>query len=236
MSTEDIVLAVQQGSLPLPIAEKYLKLYVADIDWLSHISTLWKNSSFKFKDDNLAKDHVKKAIACTILLPAVEKTQIPDPPSNLLFWSQTWQQFNEHDWFAMLLGVFQEDINITSSRNQLLKIGIIDPIDVNPMSRQAFNWIYEKVESDIKSHGINTVPDDIKNKIINLVRTYGGAIICNIFLKHKLNIDKVLNWRSGYFFEKQIYKVYSIDQMMKIKSTELTKTNSKYIKKIGAQQ
>jgi hypothetical protein len=36
-----------------------------------------------------------------------------------------------------------------------------------------------------------------------------------------MNIEKVLNWRSGYFIEKEIYKVYSLEQILKIKKAEL---------------
>ena len=53
-----------------------------------------------------------------------------------------------------------------------------------------------------------------------------------VFVNHKTNIDKVFNWRSGYFFEKQIHKVYSVDEIKKIKLAELNKTNNKYIKTI----
>jgi hypothetical protein len=45
-------------------------------------------------------------------------------------------------------------------------------------------------------------------------------------------VDKVFNWRSGYFFEKQIHKVYSVEQIKKIKLAELAKTSNKYIKTI----
>ena len=53
-----------------------------------------------------------------------------------------------------------------------------------------------------------------------------------MFVKHKSNVNKVFNWRSGYFFEKEIHKVYKIDEILKIKSTELQKLNQKYVKKI----
>lgn len=231
---QDIIEAVKNGSLSVPLAEKYLRLYVADIDWSVHIANLWKNFSSKLKDEQLAKEQMKKSIACTILLPFVEKTQIPDPPQNLLFWSSTWKQFNEHQWLDLLIEIFKEDINISINRNKLIQLGVVDPVDISPITRQAYNWIYEKVESSIKLSPEFVISVDVKDKITNLVRAYGGAVICNVFINHKLNVDKVLNWRSGYFFEKQIYKVYSIDQMIKIKTAELNKTNSKYIKKVGA--
>jgi hypothetical protein len=67
------------------LADKYLNLYIADIDWKPHISQLWSNALKKFRNETVAKDHVKKAIACATILPLVEKTIIPDPPSNLTF-------------------------------------------------------------------------------------------------------------------------------------------------------
>jgi len=73
---------------------------------------------------------------------------------------------------------------------------------------------------------------ELEIKFFNLVKAYGGAIICNMFVKHKSNVNKVFNWRSGYFFEKEIHKVYKIDEIIKIKSTELQKLNQKYVKKI----
>lgn len=230
MSLQDISTAIKEKTLPVSIAQKYLKLYIADIDWEPYIANLWKNACNKFSTD-LAKEYVKKAIACATILPLIEKTPIPDPPSNLLFWCTGWRQFNEQDWFTMLLEVMQEDLIITENRNKIIKIGIIDPIDVSPITRQAYNWLYEKVSDEFNGK----CSDELNEKIINLVRAYGGAVICNMFIKHKVNIDKVLNWRSGYFFEKQIYKVYNIDQIIKIKTAELNKTNKKYIRKIGAE-
>lgn len=229
MTTQDVRKAIEERSLPISVAEKYLKLYVADISWQEHIATLWKNAS-KNKSEDLAKEHVKKAVSCAVLLPYVEKTPIPDPPSNLLFWCTGWQQFNTVDWFTTFLDILKEDLIIVEKRNELIKLGVIDRIDVTPITRQAFNWLYEKA---VDSAGLSEANQkDIKVKFTNLVKAYGGATICNIFVNHKSNIAKVLNWRSGYFFEKEIHKVYSLDQIKKIKSTEISKINKNYIKKI----
>jgi site-specific DNA recombinase len=127
--------------------------------------------------------------------------------------------------------ILKEDLDISIKRNEIIKFGVIDPIDVSPITRQAYNWIYEKVSEEEFQDKESF--EAVKEKIKNLVRAYGGAVICNVFLKHKKNIDDVLNWRSGYFLEKQIHKVYSMDQIVKIKKAELSKTNSKYIKKVG---
>ncbi len=232
MSIEDIKKAVADKSLPMEVAEKYLKLYVADIEWQQHITRLWNNSLNKLKDIDHTKQHLKNAIACTTILPLVEKTPIPDPPQNLLFWCPGWHQFKEQDWFESLIEIMREDIIISENRNKIIKIGVIDPIDVSPVTRQAYNWLYDKVLATENIDSLNK--KDLELKLANLVRAYGGSVICSMFMNYKLNVDKVLNWRSGYFFEKQIYKVYNIDQILKIKTTELNKTNQKYIKKIGA--
>ena len=71
--------------------------------------------------------------------------------------------------------------------------------------------------------------DHVTKKLKNLVSIYGGAVISSIFVSHKNAIEKVTNWRSGYFFEKEIYKIYSLDKIMKIKNMEFTKTNTNYI-------
>lgn len=233
MSLEDVKTAIEQSSLPLSVAEKYLKLYVADIDWVPHIGMMWDNSMKKLRNEDLAREHVKKAVACATILPLIEKTPIPENPHQLLFWCTGWRQFNEHDWFSLFLDILKEDVDIANKRNTILQLGVIDPIDVPPMTRQAYNWLYEKAISEVLNPS-DKLLTDVKVKFSNLVKAYGGAVICNMFVTHKLNVDKVLNWRSGYFFEKQIHKVYSLDQIMKIKSAELVKTNDKYIKQIGA--
>lgn len=230
MDVKEINSLAEDGIMSIGVADKYLKLYVADIDWQPHIASLWNNALKKFGNDDVAKDHVKKAVACATILPLVEKTQIPDPPSNLLFWCTGWKQFNENDWFAMLVEIVKEDLEIQKKRNKVVRLGVIDPIDVSPITRQAFNWLYEKVIED------KTVDEeslqDIRKKMANLVRAYGGAAICNVFMKYKMNVDKIMNWRSGYFFEREMHKIYSLDKLVKIKKEEISKTNSNYVKNI----
>lgn len=230
-NSNGVASVIEDRSLPVEVADKYLKLYVANIDWAPHIGTLWSNALKKYGNETVAKDHVKKAIACATILPLVEKTSIPNPPSNLLFWCTGWKQFNEQDWFDLFISILKEDLVISEKRNKILNLGVIDPIDVSPLTRQAFNWMYEKLqEEDINEE----LKSSAKDKMANIVRAYGGAVICNIFTKYSKYVDDVMNWRSGYFFEKQIHKVYTLDQIKKIKIAEINKINSKYIKKVGA--
>lgn len=230
MAIDDLEKMITEDTLSVELADMYLKIYVADIDWKPHISKLWSNTSNKIANADDAKAHMKKAIASTTLVSCYDKSIIPDPPENLLFWLPTWRQFNEKDWIALYKKVISEDIQIRKNRKKMLAIGIIDPIDYVPMTRQAFNWIYTKAE---ESNTINSSnKEDLIKKFQNLIRIYGGATICNLFLKHENNVSKVINWRSGYFIEREIYKAYTLDQLLKIKQLEISKIDSKYVKKI----
>lgn len=224
MSTQEIAQCIKDNSLSLDVADRYLKIYIADIDWKVHISSLWRNALNKLKSDDLAKEYVKKTISCATLLPVMENTPIPDPPSNLLFWCTAWNQFDKYEWFNMFVDILTQDLHIIDKRNQLINGGVLNRIDTSPMTRQAFNWLYEKHSST------EAETSSSKEKFTNIVRVYGGAVVCNMFVNHKLNVEKVFNWRTGYFFEKEIHKVYSLDQIEKIKRAEFNKINSKYIK------
>jgi hypothetical protein len=100
-------------------------------------------------------------------------------------------------------------------------------VEYVPMTRQALNWLMERVED-------SPAKEATKTKMQNLVFAYGGATICNIFLKpeYQTKINKIPNWRTGYFFERLIYEVYKPEQMLRIKEHELNKVDSKLVKKI----
>ena len=200
MSIQQVKDVIETKNLSVTVAEKYLRLYVANIEWSEHIASLWKNALNKNKDEIEAKNYMKNAISCATLLPYLEKTPIPEQAKNLLFWCTGWKQFSQHDWFSIYLDTLKEDVKIANDRNKIISVGIIDPIDISPITRQAFNWLYSKAEDKENMSDINI--SELKGKFTNLVKAYGGAVICNMFINHKLNIDKVFNWRSGYFFEK----------------------------------
>ena len=219
---------VKDKTLPVDVAEKYLNLYIGDADWKNHISKLWLNFENKNKDSELSREHIKRAITCAMLLPTIEKTNIPDPVHLILFWCPTWNQYKERDWFSLFVDVVKKDIYIQSNQKELLSIGVIDPIDYSPLTRQSFNWLYMQAESTGDLNDTNK--HHVMKKMQNLVRIYGGAVISNIFQNHKNSIDKVFNWKSGYFFEREIYNIYTFDQIRKIKKTEIEKLNPKYVK------
>jgi hypothetical protein len=220
---------VQNGNLPMDVADKYLKLYIADIDWSQHISQLWNNALKKFRNETVAKDHVKKAVACATILPLVQKISIPEIPSNLLFWCTGWKQFDEQDWFDIFRGIIKEDLEIIDKRNKCISVGVVSRVDAVPITRQGYNWLYEKSAEQLES------VTDVEEKMKNIIRAYGGAVVCNMFVNHKHHVDHVFNWRSGYFFEKEIHKVYTLEDIVKIKTKELSKINSKYIMKVRDQ-
>ena len=230
MSKNLLEKTLEDNSLSVELADEYLKMYVADIDWKPHIQKLWNNFYNKNKNEEESKNLVKRAISCAILLPITDNTQVPDPPHSLLFWCTGWAQFYERDWFDLFKETIKKDIEIKNNRKQVISSGIIDPIEYSPMTRQAFNWLYEKAESSGEINDDNK--EVVVTKLKNMVKVYGGAVICSIFVNHQSLLDKVLSWRNGYFFEKQIYKVYTVEKIHKIKKMEFSKTNSSYIKKV----
>jgi hypothetical protein len=228
VTIEDLQKVINEDVLPTDVADMYLAIYIADIDWKPHIAKLWSNIKNKNTEDAECKAQIKKSIACATLLPTYEKKIIPSPPQNLLFWAPTWSQYNEKDWLSLYKEIIKEDIEIRRNRKKILSLGVIDSVDYVPLTRQAFNWIYAKAEDSEVITEENK--QDLIKKFQNLVKIYGGATICNLFSKHEKSIEKVLNWKSGYFIEKEIHKVYTLEQLAKIKQTELSKIDKKYIK------
>jgi hypothetical protein len=228
MYIQSLEAVVNDGTISFDVAEKYLTIYLGPADWKEKIGQMWSVQKKKLNDENKAKDFVKKSVACACLSPVINKSVIPEENHVLLFWVSGWPQFNERDWFALLRDVIKKDIEIESSRRRVLSTGVFDQLDMSPLTRQAYNWLYEKL--DRETFPSEEVKKEAAEKMKNLVKIYGGAIICNVFSNYSLNVEKVLNWKSGYFIEREIHKVYSLDQIIKIKNAEMNKTNKKYIK------
>jgi len=229
MSIQMMDQLIKNNSLSIDVADKYLTLYLGESNWPEKISQLWTVQSKRHGEEK-AKEVVKKCIACACLSPIVNKTAIPEENHVLIFWVAGWPQFNERDWFEMFKEVVKSDLQIEKNRLTIMKFGIFEHIDIPPLTRQAYNWLNEKVNQE------KFVNQELKEKSVtkmkNLVRIYGGAVLCNLFTNYSSNVERVLNWKSGYFVEKEIYKVYSLDQIIKIKKSEIQKTNSNYIRKV----
>ena len=217
-----------QKDFPKDRAIQYLRVYNADIDWAPHIDDLY--NLLKKKSNNSeeeAKRKIKQHISFTILAPLSDPHMIKDPYHRMLFGCSSFTGFNDRDWEQELREIWDQDVEIEKVRQQLISMGIIHPIEYVPMTRQAFKWLTERVpegEGKENSYG----------KMQNLVFAYGGSAICNIFMKpeYETKISKIINWRTGYFFERLIHEVYKPEQLMKIKEHELNKVDSKLVKKI----
>lgn len=231
MFTEELKKVVEQGKLPKVVAEKYLAIYLGDSNWGRHWDTLVGRLQKKYSGTELG-DAVKRQIGCAILLPSTNKGVHVDSahPENLLFQCASFHQFHDQDWFKELQEVISRDLQIQEWRNQALSLGVVDPLEYAPYCRQAFNWLYGKAEDS--GHVTAETKEDIVRRCKNIVWAYGGACITNIFLRHEEDLKKVANWRTGYFFERVIFDVYTPDQVLKIKKADLDKTNSRLIKKI----
>lgn len=203
---------------------KYLTLFNADIDWQPHLMELAKQASKRNNGDlEKAKDARRKQVACAIMLPYFDQTTISDPPENLLFKCYTYHQYHSRDWLYELEKIVKLDQTIKANRDQALDLGVIYPIEYNPNTRQAYRWLVEASQSRGDWN-----EDETAKKLKNLVYAYGGAVICNVFIKpeYKTKLYKILNWRSGYFFEHLIYEVYSPVEILKIKNQELLKVKN----------
>lgn len=219
---------VLDGSLDKEVAAKYLTIYLGHPstgDWKEQIDTLYK----KLK----RKDQIKNVLAHAILVSTTDKTIDVDVPENFLHRSQYFRQLSEKDWFKDFQKVVEEDIEIDKYRAEAKSLGIIDPIEYQPFTRQALNWLVDHA----KDAG-DLDPEDkedaqrVTRLLKNLVYAYGGAAVCGVFTDYPQSLAKVANWRTGYFFERVLFKVYTPEQVMKIKKQELAKTMPKLVKRI----
>lgn len=211
-------------------AIKYLSIYVGDANWSDNIDRLYLRLSKKFGKES-AIPMMRKAIACTILLPTYDKTSVPEVPENLLHWVSSYHQFDDRDWVKLMEEVTKRDEEIVSWRGQCQSLGIVHPLEFSPITRQAMNWLMQEA----KDAGAATEDNkaSIKKIFERLVLTYGGKVVCNIFENDRAKIrSKVLNWRTSYFFERLIFEIYTPEQVYAIKQNELNKTNPTLVKKI----
>ena len=224
----DLQNVIVSGELDKTVAIRYLNIYVGSADWESAIKKVY-NSSKVAHDGAL----MKKIISAAILLPLDDKSTYIDSehPENLLLKMPYYQQLNDKDWFSEFQKVCSKDSVIDAHRRAAYALGVITPFEYSPMTRQAYNWLYTKAE-DSGAITNEAQKKDVSERFKNLVTAYGGAVICNVFSRHESSLKKVINWRTGYFFEKIIYEVYTPEQILKIKKSELDGTNKRLVKSV----
>lgn len=202
---------------------KYLQFYVAQIDWRPHLKTL--DAQTLRKNSRLSPSELRQLLdkqkACTVLLPYYDKSKILNPPENLLFQVGNWHQMNERDWFSELKEILAQDTAYDFFKDDLLDLGIIDPLEFNPITRQAYNWLIQRAEQSADGCSLEAA-----RRFKNLVYIYGGAVICSVFQKPEWQkkIRDLHNWRTGYFFRRLIHEIYpNIEDIKKIKKMEINK-------------
>lgn len=230
MNAEQLLGVVDEGRIHIEVAKGYLTLYIGEDDsWASIINKTYSQLNQAQKDDFRIK------IAYAILLPAFDRSVKVDPDNPVDHWHKVMNgyyksQFDQRDWLSEFKQVVKRDIDIQTWRNQALGLGVIDPIEYQPYTRQAFNWMYERAKESGDLTDKNK--DEVARRLKNIVLAYGGAVISNIFTRHKDRVDSLLNWRTGYFIERAVFNVYTPEQVLRIKKQELNETNSKLVKKL----
>ncbi|HJS83568.1 MAG TPA: hypothetical protein VJ742_12115 [Nitrososphaera sp.] len=231
MSNEELQKFVDEGVLSWAVAEKYLSLYLGAADWETEKIKIYNQLLKRYGNDRDTAGHrMKEVIACAVLLPIIDrgtKHLEREGPEQLFEKVIFYSQFHDRDWVALLKEVVKRDIQINHWRTELVAQGVIDPIDHSPVTRQAYKWLCEQAETT------NELTSEAKVRFRKIVAIYGGVVISNIFTKHPEAIKKVFSWRHGYFFERLIFNIYSLEQLAKIKRGELEKTNSRLIHKVN---
>ncbi len=213
---------------------RYLNIYNSQHDWGPELDLLKKRIRKSHGQTEQANKLILNQIACTVLLPLYDKSVITNPPEKLLFTCSKYSQFDSRDWYTDLRATLEKDKKIEQVREQALSFGVIYPIVYDPKSRQALMWLTDRMRKD--DAYTQESDESSSRKLENLVYSYGGAVICNVFTKpeYQKKLNGILNWRTGYFFERLIHEVYKPDEILKIKKYEIAdikKSNPKMIKK-----
>lgn len=228
METSQLKEFVDEGKLSV-IVENYLSIFVDEIDWSKQLSDAWD----KVKNKPNALETYRNVLSFAILLPAIDRTVHIDTDGYLYRCAVNYYkaQFDDRNWAEYLRDkVVKRDIEINEWRTQAISLGVIDPIEYQPYTREAFNRMYERAEYTKALTDTNKT--DISRRLKNVVMAYGGAVVTNLFTRHMESVDKIVNWRTGYFVERKIFDVYTPEQVLKIKKKELDGTNDKLVKKI----
>lgn len=219
------------GNLDKELALQYLTLFIGNDDWEEHVPSLFakyqKNNS---KEEALEK--FRQHLSYAILLPTIERHLKIDEPRRLLFGANKFDGFEGTDWYEKLRKVVKKDVAIHEVKMKAIGLGIIDPIELSPYTRQAFNWLIDKAKETGALQKDNEA--DVAKSMRNIVYRYGGMVVSNFFTRHQDKVEKVVNWRTGYFVERSLFLAYpNAETMLKIKQAEINESPSKLIKKIN---
>ena len=122
--------------------------------------------------------------------------------------------------------VIEEDKQIEKVRNFCLNLGVVNPLEYSPTTRQALNWLKDRRPANDTSTSTQ--------KLKSLVYAYGGNVVCGVFEKDKelFKIKRLPDHDLTYFFERLIFQFYSAEKVVKIKKLELDKTSPKLVVKL----
>lgn len=216
-----------KGKLELETAVKYLSVYLGETpeECKSALNILWGRLS-KQHSTAVASAKMKEIISFTVLYESVTKSRLPEKPINLLFYCQKYDSLNEREWWPLLAKVIEEDKQIEKVRNFCLNLGVVNPLEYSPTTRQALNWLKDRRPANDTSTSTQ--------KLKSLVYAYGGNVVCGVFEKDKelFKIKRLPDHDLTYFFERLIFQFYSAEKIVKIKKLELDKTSPKLVVKL----
>lgn len=227
---------VKEDKLHRSLAIHYLNIYVSEeVDWEDKINkkyTFFKKQNAQLNAEELS-EKFRKVLAATILIPAsyagLRRDLIVE---DFIFGVEKFHQFNDKDWFAELKKVAARDIEIQEFRKEIVKLGVIPDIQYHPYYRQAFNWLVESAQNsgDLTPENKENIHKSMKSIVVR----YGGMVVSSLFTRHKEVVSNIVNWRSGYFVERALFRVYKTEEMLKIKQIELSEAPQRLVQKINA--
>lgn len=228
---DDLQRLSEDGTLSIQVASRYLLQSYGDRDWEGTIKELKQFLSNKYSDKGQKNRDLYRTISFGIHLPIIQQNMRPNQESaDILFRCRYFRQFSEKDWHENLRKIAGKDLEIYNNRTHILQQGVITNPQYQPYTRQAYNRLCRMAEETgaIGDHNCSEVHQRHKR----FVQIYGGAVINSIFSEYENRLNRVINWATPYFFEHLIYKQYNLDNIIRMKSAELSKTSDALIQHI----
>lgn len=202
-----------------------------DLDWDSTIKDLRRDLTQRYHGHDQRLKEYRQAISFAFQLPSLQRSMKPNREhASILFRCRYFRQYRDKDWHAELRQIAGRDLDIYNYRERAKKAGVITNVEYQPYTRQAYNWLCKMAEED---GAVERGEGRVQRRHYKFVQVYGGAIINSIFVKNEKQVDKIVNWATPYFFERLIHKTYDIDQILRIKEAELSKTSDSLVQHIA---